>query len=73
MLEYDDAVPALLAKAGMDPMSGARNLRRVIVKKVENPLSDLLLAGRLSGGKVILRTDREELLFDLCENVLASV
>ena len=48
LLDYEDAVPALIAQEGMDPMSGARNLRREITRRVEEPLSDLLLEGRIT-------------------------
>ena len=47
LLEFDDDVAALLAQEGMDPMSGARNLRRLIARRVEEPLSDMLLEGTL--------------------------
>ena len=54
MLEYDDGVPALLAGEGVDAMSGARNLRRVIARRVEDPLSDLLLTGSHAGEQIVL-------------------
>lgn len=54
MLEYDDGVPALLAEEGVDAMSGARNLRRVIARRVEDPLSDLLLTGSHAGERIVL-------------------
>ncbi|MGN0775464.1 MAG: ATP-dependent Clp protease ATP-binding subunit [Candidatus Ventricola sp.] len=54
MLEYDDDVPVLLAEEGVDAMSGARNLRRVIAKRVEDPLSDLLLTGSHAGERIVL-------------------
>ena len=57
MLEYEEEVPSLLAQMGMDAMSGARNLRRIITKQVEDPLSDLLLSGAVQGGKIVLRAD----------------
>ena len=47
LLEFDDDAAALLAQEGMDPMSGARNLRRLIARRVEEPLSDMLLEGTL--------------------------
>ena len=43
-LTVDNAVYALLARLGMDAMSGARNLRRTIQEHIENPLSDLILS-----------------------------
>ncbi len=44
-MTFDPEVPALLAHLGVDDMSGARNLRRVIRDQVETPLSDVLLSG----------------------------
>ncbi len=60
LLEYDEDVPAFLAKEGIDRVSGARNLRRVIVKQVEDPLSEWLLKGENSG-TVHLRVDADEI------------
>ncbi len=42
-IEYGEDVPQLLAERGIDAMSGARNLRRVIAELVEDPVSDLIL------------------------------
>jgi len=44
----------LLAEQGYDPEMGARPLRRVIQQKVEDPLSDALLAGNFHEGDTIL-------------------
>ena len=44
----------LLAEQGYDPEMGARPLRRVIQQKVEDPLSDALLAGDFNEGDTIL-------------------
>ena len=54
VLTYDDSVPRLLAREGVDAMSGARNLRRTITRLVEDPLSDLLLAGDMTGRRIAL-------------------
>ncbi len=43
LLTYDSSVPDLLARLGVNAMSGARGLRRVIAERIEDPLSDLLL------------------------------
>ena len=45
---------SLLADLGFDAEFGARPLRRVIQQKVEDPLSDKLLAGEFSDGAAIL-------------------
>ena len=55
MLEYDDDVLSYLAHEGVDAMSGARNLRRVIAKTVEDPLSDYLLSGNHVGERILLQ------------------
>jgi ATP-dependent Clp protease ATP-binding subunit ClpC len=44
----------LLANQGYDPDMGARPLKRVIQNKVEDPLSDALLAGQFDDGDTIL-------------------
>ncbi|MBQ7886311.1 MAG: ATP-dependent Clp protease ATP-binding subunit [Clostridia bacterium] len=71
MLEYDDQVLRYLAEKGVDSMSGARQLRRVISKSVEDLLSDYLLAGRHAGERIVLEmagdqiriaSEQEELL-----------
>jgi ATP-dependent Clp protease ATP-binding subunit ClpB len=45
-LEVSDAAVAELAKAGFDPVYGARPLKRAIQSKLENPLSRAILEGR---------------------------
>lgn len=52
-----DTTPAafeLLAELGYDPEMGARPLRRVIQQKVEDPLSDALLAKEFVDGDMIV-------------------
>jgi ATP-dependent Clp protease ATP-binding subunit ClpC len=44
---------SLLAELGYDPEMGARPLRRVIQNRVEDPLSDQLLAGTFADGDTI--------------------
>jgi ATP-dependent Clp protease ATP-binding subunit ClpC len=44
----------LLADLGYDPEMGARPLRRVIQNKIEDPLSDRLLAGEFQANDVVL-------------------
>ncbi|OQX65605.1 MAG: NDP-hexose 4-ketoreductase [Anaerolinea sp. 4484_236] len=43
-----------LGELGYDPEMGARPLKRVIQQKVEDPLSDAVLAGRFAEGDTIL-------------------
>ncbi len=53
-LTATEAALDLLAAAGYDPEMGARPLRRVIQQKVEDPLSDALLAGEFHSSDSIL-------------------
>jgi ATP-dependent Clp protease ATP-binding subunit ClpB len=64
-LEITDAALAVLAKAGFDPVFGARPLKRAIQQNVENPLSKLILEGKF-GEKDVIKVDAkdDELIFD---------
>ena len=42
-----------IAEEGYDPVYGARPLRRVIQNSLQNPIAELILAGKLSDGDVI--------------------
>jgi ATP-dependent Clp protease ATP-binding subunit ClpC len=59
-LTATEAALDLLAQQGYDPEMGARPLRRVIQQKVEDPLSDALLAGTFHEGDTILVDGLEE-------------
>ena len=52
-LQVSDAALDVLAKAGFDPIYGARPLKRAIQSEVENPLAKALLEGRYAPGSVI--------------------
>ena len=54
----DEAIDAL-AKAGFDPVYGARPLRRAIQSSIEDPLSEQLLAGKISSGDTVSCTHRD--------------
>jgi len=49
-LELDKTARAWLAEKGYDPAYGARPLRRVIQKNVQDPLAEQILAGKLKAG-----------------------
>jgi len=53
MLEIDGAAAAWLATAGYDPVYGARPLKRVIQRELQNPLAQQILEGRIPGGSVV--------------------
>ena len=63
-LEYDDDAVDLLAQAGFDEKFGARPLRRAIQRRVEDALSEELIAGRLKlGDRVKASVKEKELVF----------
>ncbi len=47
-IEISDAAVAELAKAGFDPVYGARPLKRAIQQQIENPLSKAILEGKFA-------------------------
>jgi len=49
-LDVDDAAVHLLAEAGFDPVYGARPLKRVIQRELQNPLATMILEGRIADG-----------------------
>jgi len=54
-----------LADKGYDPAYGARPLKRVIQKSVQDPLAELILSGRIKDGeKVKVTTGRDGLVFN---------
>ncbi len=52
-LQLDDKAKLLLAEKGYDPAYGARPLKRVIQKDVQDPLADLILAGDIKDGETV--------------------
>ncbi|MCD8021960.1 MAG: ATP-dependent Clp protease ATP-binding subunit, partial [Lachnospiraceae bacterium] len=65
-LQFSPALKQLIAKEGYDPKYGARPLRRTVQNKVEDPLAEEILAGRVRAldtvsigvekGNVVFRT-----------------
>jgi ATP-dependent Clp protease ATP-binding subunit ClpC len=49
-ITFDDEVVAVLAKEGFDPVYGARPLRRAIVRRIEDSLSEAMLRGEVKAG-----------------------
>jgi ATP-dependent Clp protease ATP-binding subunit ClpB len=52
-LRLDESAKEWLAEAGYDPIYGARPLKRVIQRELQNPLASLLLEGKFKPGDVI--------------------
>ena len=55
-LTLDEAARAWLADTGFDPVYGARPLRRVIQKHLQNPLAGLILDGTIGDGDSVAIT-----------------
>ena len=54
-----------LADKGYDPAYGARPLKRVIQKSVQDPLAELILSGRIKDGeKVVISAGKQGLVFN---------
>ncbi len=53
VLSLDDVARNWLAEKGWDPAYGARPLKRVIQKNVQDPLAELILAGRVRDGEAV--------------------
>jgi ATP-dependent Clp protease ATP-binding subunit ClpC len=65
-LEVSGAARELLAGVGMGSAQGARPLRRTIAERLENPLSEQLLLGRVQPGQRVLVDARDgELVVEL--------
>jgi ATP-dependent Clp protease ATP-binding subunit ClpB len=52
-LELDEAAKAWLAEEGYDPVFGARPLKRVIQRHLQDPLAEMLLAGDVLDGSAV--------------------
>jgi ATP-dependent Clp protease ATP-binding subunit ClpB len=63
-LDVDESARAWLAEKGYDPVYGARPLKRVIQREVQDPLADKILAGEIPDGSVVKITGgTDKLLF----------
>ena len=64
-IELDASAKEFLLEKGFDPIYGARPLRRVIQRFLEDPLSEELIAKRLKSGAALRATRKgEELRFE---------
>ncbi len=63
-LDIDQRALAELAKAGFDPVFGARPLKRAIQQKLENPLARAILEGRIAAkDRIRVTAENGELRF----------
>ena len=64
-LELDARAKGELAKRGYDPTYGARPLKRVVQKDIQDPMARLILEGRIKDGDVVRVTfDGNDFLFN---------
>ncbi|MEE3254355.1 MAG: ATP-dependent Clp protease ATP-binding subunit, partial [Chloroflexota bacterium] len=74
-LNISDPAKLFLSDKGYDPEYGARPLRRVIQRHVEDPLSDMLLASPIQAGLVMidLNADKDEIKIHIDEKEVTTV
>jgi ATP-dependent Clp protease ATP-binding subunit ClpB len=58
-LDLDESAKAWLADAGYDPVYGARPLKRVIQRELQNPLAQMILEGSVPDGARVRITVRD--------------
>jgi ATP-dependent Clp protease ATP-binding subunit ClpB len=56
VLEVDEKAKTWLANTGYDPVYGARPLKRVIQRALQNPLANMLLSGAIKDGDTVTVT-----------------
>jgi ATP-dependent Clp protease ATP-binding subunit ClpC len=62
----DEAIEALLAAGGYDPLLGARPMKRTLARYVEAPLAEMVLRGELEAGDVArVTTDDDKIVIDV--------
>ncbi len=59
-LVLDEKAKTWLAEIGYDPVYGARPLKRVIQRELQNPLAEMILAGRITDGETVKVTTSGE-------------
>ena len=72
-LELTEAARELLGREGYDPAYGARPLKRLIQRRLENPLAQKLLAGEVrDGDHVVVDVEGDDLTFTVAERAEAA-
>ncbi|MCC7016631.1 MAG: ATP-dependent chaperone ClpB [Rhodospirillales bacterium] len=71
-LELDARARAWLANQGFDPVYGARPLKRVIQKTLQNPLAEMILAGKIKDGEKVRVTTGDGALVVNGEKIKAA-
>ena len=64
-VDLDHKAETWLADAGYDPVYGARPLKRVIQRNLQNPLAEMILDGSVEDGmKVTVSADQDGLVIN---------
>jgi ATP-dependent Clp protease ATP-binding subunit ClpB len=64
-LELDDKARGWLSEKGYDPAYGARPLKRVIQKYVQDPLAEMVLSGKIHDGETVrIGAGKDGLMFN---------
>jgi len=65
-LEITQKAEEFIVNKGYDPVFGARPLKRVIQKKIENPLAEIIIAGKiLPGQKISIDEKNADIIFEV--------
>jgi len=73
VLELTDEAASYLANAGYDPHFGARPLKRLIQREIQDPLALLLLSGQVhDGDTVVAETGADGLTLRVKESAQAT-
>ena len=65
-INLDESAKELIAKAGFDPVYGARPLKRAIYELIEDKLADMILKDELKdGSSVDIKAYNDELIFEI--------
>ncbi|MBJ7454853.1 MAG: ATP-dependent chaperone ClpB [Thermoleophilia bacterium] len=72
-LEITEAARELLGREGYDPAYGARPLKRLVQRRLENPLAQRMLAGEVrDGDRVVVDVVGDEVTFTTAERLAAA-
>lgn len=67
-IEFDESSKIFLLRKGYDPNFGARPLKRVISRYIENEIAKMIIEGKISKGKKIRVFEKDEILkFEIIE------
>ena len=70
---YNDAAVKEIVRAGFDPIYGARPLRRAIQRMIENPISSLIIEGKVKvGEEIVVDFDGEGFVFNVEKVILVE-